>query len=50
MQHWVTICNIHVDGKIYLYDSLPMTTLLDEIIDLYGEDSTSVKVTIPVVQ
>ena len=52
MQHWVTTCNI--DGEIYLYDSLPMKTLLDElqkqILDLYGKDSTSVKVIIPVVQ
>ena len=51
-QHWITTCSI--DGKVLLYDSLPMKTLPDEIqkqiIALYGKDSTSVTVTIPVVQ
>ena len=43
-----------IDGKVLLYDSLPMKTLPDEIqkqiIALYDKDSTSVTVTIPVVQ
>ena len=29
MQHWITTCSI--DGKVLLYDSLPMKTLPDEI-------------------
>lgn len=51
-KHWVTTC--YMDGKIVVYDSLPMKTYPEELNkqlrDLYGKDSNVLDITLPEVQ
>ena len=52
VKHWVTTCCI--DKKVLLYDSLPMLsipeTLENQMIAVYGKESTTLEVVVPVTQ